>query len=175
MAPQATLIFKIFLSPLDPHAGMLRSQLRLFFPGPLQIEIEEEGFQEFDDCEGSEGRCVEDELETSRIGKQGYDVKGRRGGVWVRKPRSSRPGSGGTSSHGWVSALTCTEAFLVCRNFDPQTVPLPPKFSQEALKALEQQTNGTLTLESLAHLVDGSRETKGWDFIKAYVGGGDLE
>jgi len=63
----------------------------------------------------------------------------------------------------------------VCRNFDPSTVPLPRTFSVEALRALELQTNGTLTLESLTHLVDGSRTTKDWDFIKAYVGGGDLE
>jgi len=97
MAPQATLIFKIFLSPLDPHAGMLRSQLRLFFPGPLGIDEEDIGFQEFDD-NSDEGDSVEDELERSRTGKQGYDTRGRRGGVWVRKPRSSRQGSGGESS-----------------------------------------------------------------------------
>lgn len=94
MAPQATLIFKIFLSPLDPHAGMLRSQLRLFFPGPLSIDEEDVGFQEFD-ADSSEGRSIEDDLEKSRIDKQGYDTRGRRGGVWVRKPRSSRQGSGG--------------------------------------------------------------------------------
>lgn len=173
MAPQATLIFKIFLSPLDPHAGMLRSQLRLFFPGPLEIEAEGEGFGEFEDTE-TEGRCIDDVLESGRIGKAGYDTKGRRGGVWVRKPRSSRQGSGGEHIHP-MHLLTISEAFLVCRNFDPETVPLPTIFSVEALKALEQQTSGTLTLESLAHLVDGSRQTKDWDFIKAYVGGGDLE
>jgi len=96
MAPQATLIFKIFLSPLDPHAGMLRSQLRLFFPGPLSIDEEHSGFQEFDN-DPIEGSCHELELEKSRIGKQGFDMRGRRGGVWVRKPRSSRQGSGGES------------------------------------------------------------------------------
>jgi len=96
MAPQATLIFKIFLSPLDPHAGMLRSQLRLFFPGPLGIDEEHGGFEEFDN-DSIEGSCVELELEKSRIGKQGFDMRGRRGGVWVRKPRSSRQGSGGES------------------------------------------------------------------------------
>ena len=97
MAPQATLIFKIFLSPLDPHAGMLRSQLRLFFPGPLSIDEEDSGFEEFDN-DPIEGSCVELELEKSRIGKQGFDMRGRRGGVWVRKPRSSRQGSGGESN-----------------------------------------------------------------------------
>jgi tRNA (cytidine32/guanosine34-2'-O)-methyltransferase len=71
--------------------------------------------------------------------------------------------------------LMLTEAFLVCRNFDPDTVPLPNQFSTEALQALEKQTKGTLTLDSLAHLVDGSKSTKEWEFIKAYVGGGDLE
>lgn len=64
---------------------------------------------------------------------------------------------------------------MVCRNFDPTTVPLPPSFSIQALEALAQQTSGTLTLESLAHLVDGSKESKEWEFIKGYVGGGDLE
>jgi hypothetical protein len=98
MAPQATLIFKIFLSPFDPHAAMLRSQLRLFFPGPSSIEEEADGFREFDDA-AEEGGYLEDKLEQSRIGAQGFDTKGRRGGVWVRKPRSSRPGSGGKSAH----------------------------------------------------------------------------
>lgn len=73
---------------------MLRSQLRLFFPGPSSIEEETDGFREYDD-EIAEGECLEDKLEQSRIGVQGFDTKGRRGGVWVRKPRSSRPGSGG--------------------------------------------------------------------------------
>jgi tRNA (cytidine32/guanosine34-2'-O)-methyltransferase len=95
MAPQATLIFKIFLSPFDPHAAMLRSQLRLFFPGPMSIEEDMDGYREFDDT-AQESSFLEDKLEQSRIGSQGYDTKGRRGGVWVRKPRSSRPGSGGT-------------------------------------------------------------------------------
>lgn len=98
MAPQATLIFKIFLSPLDPHASMLRSQLQLFFPGPLRIEEDdvEAAYAEFDDTTESPTR-IEDVWEESRIGKPGYDARGRRGGVWVRKPRSSRPGSGGES------------------------------------------------------------------------------
>lgn len=68
-----------------------------------------------------------------------------------------------------------SEAFLICRNFDPSTVPLPSQFSGEALTALEQQTKGTLTLDSLAHLVDGTKSTKEWEFIKAYVGSGDFE
>lgn len=97
MAPQATLIFKIFLSPLDPHASMLRSQLQLFFPAPLRIDDDIDGFAEFDDSQAEQSVRIEDVWEKSRIGQQGYDMRGRRGGVWVRKPRSSRPGSGGQS------------------------------------------------------------------------------
>lgn len=108
MAPQATLIFKIFLSPLDPHASMLRSQLQLFFPGPLRIDEEDfgAGLAEFDDT-AEDSRRIEDIWEEARIGKQGYDLRGRRGGVWVRKPRSSRPGSGGTI----LSALLAERRF----------------------------------------------------------------
>lgn len=95
MAPQATLIFKIFLSPLDPHASMLRSQLQLFFPAPLRIENDVHEYAEFDDSRSEGITRIEDLWEQSSIGKQGYDKRGRRGGVWVRKPRSSRPGSGG--------------------------------------------------------------------------------
>ena len=73
-------------------------------------------------------------------------------------------------------ANTSTEAFIVCRNFDPSTVPLPVEFSSEALADLERQTTGTLTLDSLACLgsapIDSSPE---WEAIKAYVGSGDIE
>jgi tRNA (cytidine32/guanosine34-2'-O)-methyltransferase len=110
MAPQATLIFKIFLSPLDPHAGMLRSQLRLFFPGPLSIDEEHSGFEEFDN-DPIEGSCVELEMEKSRIGKQGFDMRGRRGGVWVRKPRSSRQGSGGESHPALLKIVLMNRGF----------------------------------------------------------------
>lgn len=97
MAPQSTLIFKIFLSPLDPHASMLRSQLQLFFPAPLRIDDDIDGFAEFDDSQSDQKLRIEDVWEKSRVGQHGYDMRGRRGGVWVRKPRSSRPGSGGQS------------------------------------------------------------------------------
>ncbi|KAK4686835.1 tRNA (cytidine32/guanosine34-2'-O)-methyltransferase, partial [Tremellales sp. Uapishka_1] len=153
LAPHATLIFKIFLSPLDPKAALLRSQLRSFFPTPpssSESGRDAEDYKEFDDVEQAEdGHRVEG--------------SGRRGGVWVRKPRSSRQGSG--------------EAFIVCRNFDPSTVPLPQVFSSSALKELEKQSTGTLTLESLATLGEVEMGKEGWDEwerVKGFVGGGDL-
>lgn len=84
-----------------------------------------------------------------------------------------------------------TEAFIVCRNFSPSSLPLPPTFSPSALDKL-RTTTGTLTLDSLSSLVaqgDGQGEDtqvfKGteeqvkqqwqrWEMVKAYVGGGDL-
>ncbi|KAK6905236.1 CAMK protein kinase [Kwoniella mangroviensis CBS 8886] len=165
LAPHSTLIFKIFLSPLDPQAALLSSQLRCFFPGPSSSEEE---YEEFDlsekdviDQDLKDGKMEVDEIVSPNAGRDGYDLKGRRGGVWVRKPRSSRKGSG--------------EAFIVCRNFDPIRVPLPNIFSDSALAELRQQKTGTLTLDSLASL--GTSEVKSsneWEMIKAYVGGGDL-
>ncbi|ORY34243.1 kinase-like domain-containing protein [Naematelia encephala] len=163
LAPRATLIFKIFLSPLDPKAAMLRSQLRTFFPGPSSDAGD--AFAEFDDNEADSmsgmDRRAERDGKTGN-GSVGYDTLGRRGGVWVRKPRSSRKGSG--------------EAFIVCRNFDPSILPLPATFSEGALAELSGQTAGTLTLDSLAHLT-GSEVTpsRAWERIKAYVGSGDLD
>ncbi|ODN88098.1 CAMK protein kinase [Cryptococcus wingfieldii CBS 7118] len=163
LAPHATLIFKIFLSPLDPKAEFLASQLRCFFPGPsLSSEQPDEvigEFGEFDE-EGETGAAPG----VRRKGVEGYDLEGRRGGVWVRKPRSSRQGSG--------------EAFVVCRNFSPSAIPLPTIFSPEALQELRQQTSGTLTLDSLATLGlggEGVKAGKEWEIIKGYVGGGDLD
>ena len=97
MAPSATLIFKIFLSPLDPTASVLRSQLRAFFPGPAPGESAQGGgdFEEFD---GDSENVAEPDVPSSASASTtapGYDAFGRRGGVWVRKPRSSRKGSGG--------------------------------------------------------------------------------
>ncbi|WWC66813.1 uncharacterized protein I206_100720 [Kwoniella pini CBS 10737] len=164
LAPHSTLIFKIFLSPLDPHAALLASQLRCFFLGPKQDEGDYEEFDEAEEAslyaEKEEGP---DRMDATgpNVGKDGYDLRGRRGGVWVRKPRSSRKGSG--------------EAFIICRNFSPIRVPLPQTFSSSALAELRQQTSGTLTLDSLASL--GNDEEQGsaeWEMIKAYVGGGDL-
>jgi hypothetical protein len=68
------------------------------------------------------------------------------------------------------------EAFIICRNFDPSVLPLPPTFSSEALDNLAKQTSGTLTLESLATLVpSGTESSPAWEILKGYVGGGDLK
>lgn len=101
MAPRATLIFKIFLSPLDPSAALLRSQLRAFFPGPPPgdqqsshpdvCEIDDTR-TDFEHGEEDDGRATS---ATQSSWGPGYDSFGRPGGVWVRKPRSSRKGSGG--------------------------------------------------------------------------------
>lgn len=92
LAPHATLIFKIFLSPLDPQASMLKSQLEVFFASPPNMDGDYKEFDEENEV-GESGR-IQDK---SHIGKPGFDQRGRRGGVWVRKPRSSRKGSGGGS------------------------------------------------------------------------------
>ncbi|WVQ76184.1 hypothetical protein IAR50_005844 [Cryptococcus sp. DSM 104548] len=163
LAPHATLIFKIFLSPLDPKAEFLASQLRCFFPGPRASPEQTDelvgDFGEFDE-DGESGATPG----VRRKGEEGYDLEGRRGGVWVRKPRSSRQGSG--------------EAFVVCRNFSPSAIPLPTTFSAAALQELRQQTSGTLTLDSLGTLGlggEGVKAGKEWEVIKGYVGGGDLD
>ncbi|WVQ80891.1 hypothetical protein IAT38_002998 [Cryptococcus sp. DSM 104549] len=170
LAPHGTLIFKIFLSPLDPQAALLASQLRCFFPGPAAAGAGD-AFGEFD-VPGTEEETAAglqkqaQEGTTGREGggaesKEGYDLSGRRGGVWVRKPRSSRKGSG--------------EAFVLCRNFDPAKVPLPETFSETALAELRKQTGGTLTLDSLSGLGLGEeKESREWEMVKGYVGGGDL-
>ncbi len=67
------------------------------------------------------------------------------------------------------------EAFIVCRNFEPSKVPLPATFPPAALLALEKQTTGTLTLDTLAELCDGSQSSAKWEISKAYVGSGDLK
>jgi tRNA (cytidine32/guanosine34-2'-O)-methyltransferase len=186
LAPHATLIFKIFLSPLDPKGNFLRSQLRCFFSSPpLQGKL-----PDYKDLEEVEKALEKEDAEAGPVlkGQGGFDLLGRRGGVWVRKPRSSRAGSGGewlplkTTRHclGRKTArqeLMRAEAFIVCRNFDPSTVPLPPTFSDTALKDLAKDTKGTLTLDSLAGLVPSemTKDNPTWDRIKAWVGGGNLE
>ena len=98
LAPHATLIFKIFLSPLDPRGAMLRSQLELFFQAPpacSSSDGEGDSYEEFDEMVG-ETRAERSE-KVRDCEKVGFDREGRRGGVWVRKPRSSRKGSGGES------------------------------------------------------------------------------
>ena len=97
------MIFKIFLSPLDPKADLLRSQLRIFFPGPSPEQRtgpeDIKGYEEFEYNEGEvslESPAEQDERSADRLrGLEGFDLEGRRGGVWIRKPRSSRAGSGG--------------------------------------------------------------------------------
>jgi tRNA (cytidine32/guanosine34-2'-O)-methyltransferase len=72
--------------------------------------------------------------------------------------------------------LTQTEAFLVCRNFDPSKVPLPETFSSESLAELAKQTKGTLTLDSLAHLSPETQPVnRMWGVLRAWVGSGDLK
>lgn len=107
MAPHATLIFKIFLSPLDPKASVLRSQLRAFFPSPEAGEGgPDDEWAEFDDVE-VEAIETGDAPSTGSASSpaSGFDAFGRRGGVWVRKPRSSRKGSGGASIAGRVAQV----------------------------------------------------------------------
>ncbi|BEJ12474.1 hypothetical protein CspHIS471_0209340 [Cutaneotrichosporon sp. HIS471] len=165
MAPHATLIFKIFLSPLDPKASVLRSQLRAFFPGPEAGECGPyDEWAEFDDVE-VEAIETSNALSAGSASSpaSGFDAFGRRGGVWVRKPRSSRKGSG--------------EAFIVCRNFDPKSLPLPSTFTPQALEELRELVGSTLTLESLASLgsdATASKADAAWASTKAFVGGGDL-
>lgn len=213
LAPGGTAVYKIFLSPLDPHAARLRQQLRVFFPGEEDqggwfAEYADDG--EDEDGEGErevqrEGDAVGEGTAPGREGEGetrrgfGLDKMGRRGGVWVRKPRSSRKGSGGEFAGALAAAglpvlIKCdhrdpesgktiadpAEAFLVCRNFDPFTVPLPTTFSASALDKLAQQTSGTLTLDSLAHLTGDdvqmtTEQSKRWEVLKGWVGSGDLK
>ncbi|KAL7418693.1 hypothetical protein Q5752_006376 [Cryptotrichosporon argae] len=146
LAPGATLVFKIFLSPLDPRAEHLRSQLRCFFPSTSADTDGHSAYAEID----------EDEVDGER---QRMDVDAERSGVWVRKPRSSRKGSG--------------EAFIVCRGFDPSTVPIPQSFSAAQLDSLRSD-EGTLTLESLATETLLGEAGAAWERLRAYVGRGDL-
>lgn len=78
LAKGGTAVYKVFLSPLDPKGERLREGMKVFFRAE---EDQGEWFEEYDD-----------ENENPRAGQDGM---GRRGGVWVRKPRSSRKGSGG--------------------------------------------------------------------------------
>jgi tRNA (cytidine32/guanosine34-2'-O)-methyltransferase len=79
LAKGGTAVYKVFLSPLDPKGERLREGFKVFF---REEGDKREWFEEFDDeAEGAEG--------------PGVDSMGRRGGVWIRKPRSSRKGSGG--------------------------------------------------------------------------------
>lgn len=83
LAKGGTAVYKVFLSPLDPRGERLREGMKVFFRSE---EDDGEWFEEYDD-----------EREEGSGGTKGSDEMGRRGGVWVRKPRSSRKGSGGES------------------------------------------------------------------------------
>lgn len=95
---------------MDPQAEMLRSQLQPFFPGPsggpsAYDEFDaNEAEQDGEESEEVEAREQDEEMPErcqagpSSVGQEGFDSLGRRGGVWVRKPRSSRKGSGGEPS-----------------------------------------------------------------------------
>lgn len=83
LAKGGTAVYKVFLSPLDPRGEKLREGVKVFFRAE---EDEGEWFEEYDDEEEAEGEV--------RSGPE-VDQMGRRGGVWIRKPRSSRKGSGG--------------------------------------------------------------------------------
>lgn len=91
LSPKGTLIFKVFLSPSDPKGEIMVSQLEPFFAAPpkdQKVDIPLGNLLFIDEAISQhyrEGGC---EIE-------GYDLYGRRGGVWIRKPRSSRPGSAG--------------------------------------------------------------------------------
>jgi tRNA (cytidine32/guanosine34-2'-O)-methyltransferase len=117
----------IFLSPMDPRAEMLRSQLQLFFPDvrPPTHDAESSDtpsprrYEEFDEDVTIRGdrsssrqtgspcchpgdtdvREVHADLNPDRGTRGVADPEvfetPTRGGVWVRKPRSSRKGSGG--------------------------------------------------------------------------------
>ena len=163
LAPHATLIFKIFLSPSDPKGNILISQLEPFFSYP------QDGDEFIDDTKGNpynEGGCK----------VKGYDWYGRRGGVWVRKPRSSRAGSAGQSCWSWVLVADIRHAhphkllvehFLVCRNFDPTS--LPPSFDFQSLS----QSVKSLSLDSFSASentgsVDAERERR-WRQVKGYT------
>lgn len=73
----------------------------------------------------------------------------------------------------------------MCRGFDPSLLPLPPTYSAEALAALEKQTTGTITLDSLSQLVSPNgedstanwtdEEWKRWQTIKGWLGTGSLK
>jgi tRNA (cytidine32/guanosine34-2'-O)-methyltransferase len=144
MAPGATLIFKIFLSPLDPSAALLRSQLSAFFPGPQGPQRGEGAqppavtafaadfadVQEFDDTRTDFEQPADDAVDASipapapsaeaarSTWGSGYDGFGRPGGVWVRKPRSSRKGSGGEFSYAAVLLITLRLLLLHCMIVD---------------------------------------------------------
>ncbi|KAL1413249.1 hypothetical protein Q8F55_001004 [Vanrija albida] len=171
LAPGATLIFKIFLSPNDPTAALLQSQLRAFFPAPPpgSATADPANFAEIEDDDGDdldlEDDAVPSALASTSAPGPGFDSFGRRGGVWIRKPRSSRKGSG--------------EAFVVARNFDPTSLPLPAQFTAESLAALRQHIGGTLTLESLGSLGTDTSSTStsavaAWPTTKGFVGTGNL-
>lgn len=97
----------------------------------------------------------------------------------MRKPRSSRAGSAGEYKFPWHNGtlqrlirLRPAEHFLVCRNFDPDT--LPPSFDFKSLSHSVQ----SLSLDSFSagertNKEDEEKERR-WQVIKGYTIG-DLD
>lgn len=103
------------------------------------------------------------------------------GGVWIRKPRSSREGSGGA----FRPLLLCLrvtilntvifdsiEAFIVCRNFQP-----PPGLSVSTA-ALESASSDSL-LDAFKHFAatscaEGLKVDRSVEKVMGWVGSGDL-
>jgi len=72
---------------------MLRSQLELFFQAPSASSRPASPARDYDEVDEIEGETAAESSTMPQ--KVGFDKQGRVGGVWVRKPRSSRKGSGG--------------------------------------------------------------------------------
>lgn len=86
--PGATMIFKVFLSPMDPRGDIMASQFAPFFECPQSKQGVVNGEDVVD-------RTLAKKYADGGCQVQGYDQYGRPGGVWIRKPRSSRAGSAG--------------------------------------------------------------------------------
>lgn len=102
------------------------------------------------------------------------------GGVWIRKPRSSREGSGGayrrcmpeSDSSDHLVIFDSTEAFIVCRNFQP-----PPGLSVSTA-ALESASSDSL-LDAFKHFAatsgaEGLKDDRSVEKAMGWVGSGDL-
>lgn len=121
--PGATMIFKVFLSPMDPHGDIMASQFAPFFQCPESTRGAVNG-------EDAVDRTLAKTHAAGGCDVPGYDPYGRPGGVWIRKPRSSRAGS--------------AEHFLVCRNFRP----VPSLHDVAVVLRSDAMQRPTLTLDS---------------------------
>ncbi|ORX34784.1 kinase-like domain-containing protein [Kockovaella imperatae] len=151
LAPHGTLIMKIFLSPHDPKATMLQSQLRGFFPGDFSSPAFEDMTEEEE-----EGEMEEEKKEAS---ERKTDCP--QSGVYIRKPRSSRVGSG--------------EAFIVCRDFDATRLPWSAAPLASVLESLHQDSKGSLSLLTLETLFPDTTSSPEWERLKTYATSGDLD